>query len=373
MMNNLNPKGKLVFGLQLQQARKLMQLTPEEVAQEINVESQDIVSWEEEKTRPSLKQLEALAELYGRAIDYFLRETPAPPEKIEFRGKPGQSLKGLPKETKIVLSRFDELCRTALEFENLLSKKREAKLPTFKESESPKRVAQTLREKFNVGNKPLADLRGRLEDEGVRIFELPVPEDAFSGFSFWHQEYGPCILLNANEQKGRKNFTLAHELSHLLYNHVSGLCYIPLRLSEVRRGTEYKANQFAIELLLPDSSVTEDFKRRNLSRRPSEKELVKMAYYKWNVSIQALGYRLEKLGLIESGHTDTLWELKPQYFRGKKGRRPPKWEKQLGKQFAGTAFEAYQKGLISIGKLAQGLGITVREAMREIEKRSEST
>jgi predicted HTH domain antitoxin len=49
--------------------------------------------------------------------------------------------------------------------------------------------------------------------------------------------------------------------------------------------------------------------------------------------------------------------------------RTPKWKRQLGKEFVETTFEAYEKGLISTGKVANGLGITVREAMKEIEQR----
>lgn len=363
-MNNLNPKEKLIIGSQLQQARKLMQLTPEEVAQEINVESQDIVSWEEEKTSPSLKQLEELAKLYGREIDYFVRETPSIPEKIEFRGKPHQSFRSLSLEVRKCLSRFDELCQTALEYEILLNKRRTITLPHFNESEPSYKIAQALREKFKVGDKPLPDLRERLEDGGARVFELPIEEGAFSGFSFWHDEYGPCILLNAKELKGRKNFTLAHELFHLLINHEATLCYIHETLGKVHRDIEYKANQFAIELLLPQSSVKEDFKRRRLLSTPSGRELGQMAY-KWGVSIQALGYRLEALGLIKKGHTESLLEPKPFFRRS----RIPKWEKQLGKKYVDTTFEAYKKGVISIGKLSYSLGITVRETMKEIEQR----
>lgn len=368
MMNNLESKKSLIIGSQLKKARELLQLTSEEVALEINVNTQDIVNWEKELSKPNLKQLEGLAKVYGREMDYFLRETPVPPEKIEFRGKPGQSLRDLSKETKLVLARFDELCRTALEFESSLNKKREVKIPHFKDTTPPKIIAQNLRNKFNVGDKPISELRNILENEGVRIFELPVPEEVFSGFSFWHTEYGPCILLNAKDFKGRRNFTLAHELAHLLYSHGSSLCYIPSKFSGVHKDIEYKANQVAIELLLPESEVIEDFRKRNFSTTPSEKELSQMAYYKWGVSIQALGYRLESLNLIKNGYTDTLLGDKPLYFRGKKGPRTPGWERQLGKQFVGTVFESYQKGLISTGKLAHSLGITVREAMKEIEK-----
>jgi Zn-dependent peptidase ImmA (M78 family)/transcriptional regulator with XRE-family HTH domain len=367
MIDGSESKQSIIVGTQLQRARELLQLTPEEAAREININPQDIIDWEQGKSKPHLRHLEALAKLYGREIDYFLRDTPAPPEKIEFRGKPGQSLRNLSKEAKIVLARFDELCRTALEFESLLSKRREVRLPRFNESDPPDVVARSMRRKFDVGDKPLPDLRNHLEEQGVRVFELPVPEDFFSGFSFWHPEYGPCILLDAKESKGRRNFTLAHELAHLVYTHGSSLCYIPIKFGELT-GLEFKANQVAVELLLPESGILEDFRKRNLPRAPSEKDLAPIAYYKWGVSIQALGYRLENLELIEKGHINTLFETKLQYYRGKKGPRTPGWEKQLGKRFVETSIEAYQKGLISIGKLAHALQIPIEKAMDKVEQ-----
>lgn len=365
MITTSESKERLIIGHQLKKARELLQLKPDEAAKEINVDSLDIINWERERSKPNLKQLEALANLYGRDIDYFVKETPSIPEKIEFRGKPGQSLKNLPREVKKVLSKFDELCRTALEFESLLNKRSEVKLPHFKESDPPQKVAQSLRETFDIGDKPLTDLRERLEDTGVRIFELSVPEDAFSGFSFWHQDYGPSILLNSKELRGRKNFTLAHELAHLLYHDVATLCYVTEKFSKSYRDLEYKANQFAVELLLPKSSVVEDFSKRNLSSTPSQKELGQMAN-KWGVSFQALGYRLETFDLISKRYTDTLFEHKPFLRRP----RTPKWKKQLGRKFVETTFEAYQKGLISTGKVAHSWGITIREAMKEIEQQS---
>lgn len=342
-------------------------MSPEQVAPELNVTPQDIRNWEEDRTQPSLKQLEMLAEMYGRGIDYFLKETPPPPRKIEFRGKPGQSLASASKQVTIVLARFDELCRTAFELENLVNRKREVAVPRFDESVPVKTAAGDLRHRLGADNKPLANLRERMEGAGVRIFELLVPEDAFSGFSYWHPEYGPCVLLNAGDLQGRRNFTLAHELGHLLYGHECSLCYIPLKLSDILEGIEFKTNQFAIELLLPEAGVKEDFQRRQLSSTPSEKELRQMAC-KWGASIQALGYRLENLGLVQGGHTDTLFETKPKFLRRP---RVPKWKRQLGKEFVETTFEAYERGLISVGKVANGLGISVRKAMEEIEQRSQ--
>jgi Zn-dependent peptidase ImmA (M78 family)/transcriptional regulator with XRE-family HTH domain len=365
MTNGSESKEGIIIGAQLQRARELLQLTPEEVAIEITANLQDIIDWEKERSKPHLNQLEVLAKLYGREIDYFLRKTPAPPDKIEFRGKPGESLRNLSKEAKIALARFDELCRTAFEFESLLGKRREVKLSRFKESDSPVLVAQSLRGKFDAGNKPLPDLRNHLEEEGVRIFELPVPEDSFSGFSFWHEEYGPCIMLDAGEVKGRRNFTLAHEVAHLVYNDGSSICFISSKYDESVRDIEYKANRVAVELLLPEPGVRGDYEKRNLSRAPSVRDLASMAS-KWGASLQALGYRLENLGLIEKGFTDKIVEPKPEHFRRPK---TPSWERQLGKTFVETSIEAYQKGLISSGKLAHALKIPIRKALERVEQK----
>lgn len=360
-VSKTNPS--IVIGAQLQKARKLLSLSVQEVAQEIDVRPKDIEDWEKGILRPSLQELEALASLYGREIDYFLRETSNPPTKIKFRGKPGESLRDLSKDTKIVLAKFDELCRAAVEFEALLKKTREVNLATIPARTTARTGAQGIRQQYDLEDKPILDLRALLENAGVRIFEIPIPNDELSGFSFWHEKYGPCILVHAKDVKGRRNFTLAHELAHLLYSHGSSACYIPSKISEVHETTELKANRFAVELLLPETGVVDDFKKRNLPRTPSEKQLRPMAI-KWGVSIQALGYRLEGLGFVNRGLTNKIIESRPTYFR-----RPkiPTWERRLGKRFVGTSIEAYRKNLISVGKLAHALQIPIRKAMKIAE------
>jgi len=364
-MTNTTGKDKLIIGRQLSKARELLQLPNERVASVLGVSPKDILDWEQERSQPSLKQLEKLADIYGRGIDYFLKETPIPPRDIELRGKPRQSFPDLPEEARTVLARFDELCRIALEVEGLLGKKRKVTLHRFNEAFSPQDVAEDIRRRLEVGNHPLANLRERLEREGIRIFELPVPNGTFSGFSFWHTEYGPCILLDANDPKGRRNFTLAHELAHLIYGHKSSLCYISLTLGDLSGDKELRANQVAVELLLPSHGIRDEFLRKAFTSTPSEKQLGQIAT-KWGVSIQALGYRLENLGLVKRGHTDTIVELRPKFL---KRPRTPKWERQLGKQFVDTTIEAHERGLISAGRVAEGFGITVRKAMEEIDRR----
>jgi len=364
-MDSARSRKSLIRGSQLRKARQLLQLTVAEVAQNIQVSPDYIEKWERGEEGPNVKQLEMLARLYGREIDYFLRESPSPPLEIEFRGRKGQSVRDLSRETKIVIAKFDELCRTAVEFEQLLNKKLRVRITRFKKTDSPDLVVKSLREQFGANNKPIPRLRDLLEREGVRIFELPVPNDEFSGLSFWHSEYGPAILVNAKEPKGRRNFTLAHELAHLLYDDGSSVCYIPVTFAKPGDNIEYKANKVAVKLLLPEAGIKEDFEKNNLLSTPSEEQLGQMAG-KWGVSLQALGYRLEKLGLINKGYADQLVE-RPPHFRQPK---TPRWERQLGKRYVETAMEVYHKGLISSGKLSHSLGLTIRKTLEEITKRT---
>lgn len=363
MENNPKSAQRLIIGAQLQKARELLQFTIAEVAHAVGVSPEDIKNWEEEKDKPNLKRLEILANLYGREIDYFLRETPEPPAGIEFRGKPAQSLKALSNDARIMLARFDELCRMALEIEELLGQRQEVKISTFKISKNPKIDAHNLRERYELEDRPICQLRDLLVKDGVRIFELPIPNDELSGFSFWHLIYGPCILINAKDLLGRKTFTLAHELAHILYSDGSSLCYIPVKFNRTQGRIEYKANQFAVELLLPESGVKKDFEKRHISNAPSEKELSQMSS-KWCVSVQALGYRLENLNLVTKGHTNALLIPKPSHFRRPK---TPAWEKQLGKRFVDMSVEAYKRNLISVSKLAHTLQIPIRKAIEIVE------
>ena len=365
-MNTQRDHGTLIIPSQLRHGREVVQATLEEVGRELSVRAGDVESWEQGVSAPTLNQLEALAGLYGRDIDYFLGETPPPPESIEFRAGPGESFSGLSRQTRSIAGRFDELCRRAVELEALVGKRRECQISRLDRSLAPGKAATRLRQDLGVGDRPMANLKDLLDAKGFRIFELPVPNDELSGLSLWHSDYGPCILLNARDLKPRRNFTLAHELAHLLYSHGALACRIPPKLEEQAVGTERKADHFAVELLLPESTLRADFTKRGYSSTPSAEELRPMRS-KWGVSLQALGYRLETLGLIARGHTDALVEPKPTYFRRPK---TPKWERRLGKPFIETAFEAYQKNLVSIGKLAHSLGIPIRKAMEEVERRS---
>ncbi|MBI4304404.1 MAG: ImmA/IrrE family metallo-endopeptidase [Chloroflexi bacterium] len=356
-----------VIGAQLRKAREILQLSRKEVAEHLGISEGDILAWEAERAKPSLQLLEGLTELYGREIDYFLKETPSLPTQIQFRSVTRHSLAELSVEARKVIAIFDELCRASVELEDALGKKPPIRIRHAAKNQPPVDLAKEQRRKWGLNGKPVGNLRNLVAKEGVRIFELVVPRGEFAGFSYRHEDYGPCILLNAKDPQGRRNFTLAHEYAHLLYGDAPLVCEISRESKPGPSSDERSANLFAIEFLLPADPIREDFLTRGLSKKPSVQDVGKLAG-KWNASVQAIFYRLEDLNLVEKGHADRVLPsfepLRPRFGPPK----TPAWKRRLGETYVSNAVDAYHKGHITLGKLADCLGLPLRKALEVAEK-----
>lgn len=78
------------------------------------------------------------------------------------------------------------------------------------------------------------------------------------------------ILINSNHSKGRQNFTIAHELYHILHGESSQF----FCCSEVDKEIEAEADKFASSLLISDFALFE-FKRQNNIKEWSIKDIIK--------------------------------------------------------------------------------------------------
>lgn len=360
----------IILGTQLRQAREIVRFEREEVANRLGIQADEIIGWETGQTRPNLQQLECLAELYGREVDYFLKETPGLPAEVQFRSATKQRFQELSPEARAMIAKFDDWCRTAYELEVTLGKVRRVEIEYAPSNKSPIDLAREQRECFGLDEKPVSKLRDRLTKKGFRIFEFPIPQGQFSGFSYWHEYYGPCILINAKEVPGRRNFTLAHEYAHRLYAHPPLVCDVGEGGASSHARDERLADVFAIEFLLPREPVYEDFSKRGLSETPLIQDIGRMSG-RWYVSVQAMGYRLEDLNLVKKGHTNELLaSYQPPH---PKPPKTPRWERRLGKSFVSNALETYYKGHISLGKLAHYLDMPLRKALEIAEHNIEET
>jgi Zn-dependent peptidase ImmA (M78 family) len=264
---------------------------------------------------------------------------------------------------------FDELCRNEIELEKLLSKTREVIIKREATNLTAEQLSLRVRAHLNLGEKPIYDIRKLLLRTGIHVFSLPIEDKKLSGISWWHHEYGPCILVNYyDEPRGRRTFTMAHELAHLIKGGLPTVCDL-----EFDEPEEKFANSFASYFLIPANDLREEFKIvvGPTYTLPDYKQLGILAN-RYRVSLEALSIRLENLDLIEKGSTEKYineWSAKPRPIRGAKG---PRWKRQLGDHYVSLALNAYSRGSISVGKLAQYLGVDARTAFETTQKSPES-
>lgn len=356
-----------ILGEQLRRAREAILLSMSAVAQQLNLPVEQLKNWEGNQARPRLDELETLSRLYKREISYFVRDVPPlPTDRIRYRSLGNDwTINHISLESRFLIVKFDELCRTAYELETLLGKKRHTELRVYLGDTQPRQAAASERQVLTF--KTPTSFREKLEQRGVRIFELPIETSEFAGFSYWHDVYGPSILINARDIPGRKNFTLAHEYAHLIFRDSPSACNILPEYPGHLITAEKRANLFAANFLMPEAEILREFQRRSLHSSPTVREIGLLAG-KWNVSVQAMGYRLENLQLIPNGYTtEVLSSYQESRFRRRKKGGIPSWQKRLGKAYVTTALEAYKDHRISLGKLAQSLGIPIRKALEVAE------
>lgn len=347
---------------QLRLARKALALSTEEVAAQLSIQADELERWEQGPETPPIEQLWALAELYRRSVDYFLAPTEPLPEQVSFRSTRLKELRGLSLEARASIVRFEELCRAAHDLEQLLGRYRKVMVERLPREVDPEYLAQKERIRLELEEKPIRKFRSVLEERGVLTFELKIPSNEFAGFSYWHSDYGPCVLVNASDPAGRRNFTYAHEYAHLLQEDSASLC----DLTDIAE--ERFANRFATCFLMPASYIEKWFHLQEVPPESLKAKDLGVLAGRYGVSLEALGYRLEELGLSPAGYTKWLMdelEAQPRHYRAPKA---PLWRRRLGETYVSLALEAYSRELISIGKLAKYLGLDVRQTLNIVEK-----
>ena len=139
---------------------------------------------------------------------------------------------------------------------------------------------------------------------GARIF-IDSLEGDLSGFLYRDKEEA-VIGVNSHHSQTRQNFTIAHELGHLLLHdqeqlHVDHEFRVRLRNDVSSQGTdeaEREANLFAASLLMPEHFIERDLEDEVYIDFLDDDFFQALAR-KYGVSNQALVNRLKNLGHIQ--------------------------------------------------------------------------
>jgi len=140
--------------------------------------------------------------------------------------------------------------------------------------------------------------------KGARIVVDSLEGD-LSGFLYRDKD-GTLIGVNTHHSPARQNFTIGHELGHLLLHdqetlHVDHDFRVRLRNDISSQGTdeaEREANFFAASLLMPREFLEHDLEEHEFVDLLDD-EILQSLSKKYGVSNQALMNRLKNLGYIQ--------------------------------------------------------------------------
>jgi Zn-dependent peptidase ImmA (M78 family) len=141
---------------------------------------------------------------------------------------------------------------------------------------------------------------------GAQVQRAPLP-DELSGLLYRENaDDQPIIGVNSLHPKVRQRFTVAHEIAHMCLHHATNIHIdrgFSLRFrnktsTEAADISEIEANQFAAELLMPERFIREDLGQRTADL--ADEELLTDLASRYQVSLQAMVYRLMNLGYLVS-------------------------------------------------------------------------
>lgn len=184
-----------------------------------------------------------------------------------------------------------------------------------------------------------------------------------------HPVAGRCLLINYEEDVYRQRFSVAHEMAHAIFDSALGIHVSP----KTRRGVdlvELRADTFASHFLIPTPILRELSKRRAWT----SEDVVEYAQ-KLRVSGQALAYALLKRNFISSERYEEVRQARIPRDNKLDPELPVDsspihallaqkiLDKGLSTYYVNLAFDAYEQGHISRGKLKSNLLLSEAEVM----------
>lgn len=160
-------------------------------------------------------------------------------------------------------------------------------------------IAETIRNYLNINKN--SQLLGKLEKNGIFIVERNLQEKV-DAYSIWSESNRPYIVLSKGKNSFfRRNFDLAHELSHLLLHRK--VEFDVLENHELKK-IENEANLLASSILLPENRIKEEIAL--VRNRTDPREYIHLKE-KYGVSIQAFVYRAFQLGILTENENKRFW------------------------------------------------------------------
>jgi Zn-dependent peptidase ImmA (M78 family)/DNA-binding XRE family transcriptional regulator len=285
-----------MIGRRIRQLRLARGLSLEALASEMDglVTKQALSKYEHGKSQPSLKVLNKLAAALKVKAAYLWNEPEVAVTFVAYRKK-----SRLPKREQ---GKIESLVRQSLEeriqLQNLINKHSDSHIPIreirVRKEKDAERAAENLRDRWKLGQNPIASIVNVLEDHHIHVLKIDASEnfDGVSAFACNDQQVNAAAVVTRRGVSGeRQRLNLAHELGHLV-----------LKVSK-QVDEEKAAFRFGAAFLAPAQAILREVGERRSLIQAQELILLKQRF---GLSIQALLYRLRDLEIITESYY-TRW------------------------------------------------------------------
>lgn len=331
------------------QFRESLGIKKKELASMLGVSATTITYFEKGERQPSLKTVMQLSEIFKVPLEYIITDK-------EYNFQVACRNTGKKNKDKLMeIAEFSRIADSFLHLASLVDYTYPSNVPTcYKGQDVQECDLESIKESLALPS--IVDYQSLSEalweKWGVIVFCIPFKEKKMSGMTIKKdQQY--FVFINGGHVEGRRLFSLAHELGHIVMHMEDDDISIEF---SARSQNEKQANSFAQSFLVPSDILQEQLQQAGMQISPDK---IRRIAENFNVSYECMVYNLEKLGLINYGHPfsrshDPIsldYEADWDYHK-------------LPTIYSLLVYKAWSLGYISISKASKYLYTDKVEAMR---------
>ncbi len=294
-----------IVSSRITEAREARSFSMEALADYAGVTKQSISKYERGIINPSSEVLQAISLTLNFPIDFFYKEDTASfatSSALFFRSR-SNIAKKVKKACTYQIKWTDEIKNILESYVDFIDNH----IPTINDNyddlslDDIEELALQMRKEWGLEDRPVGDLIGILENNGVLVSQFAVNNFcAFKGidaFSSW-KNGTPYILYHSIPKSAvRTRFSILHELGHLvLHSAVSDSDAVKKNVLDY---ADMQADRFAAAFLLPATSFPNDISGTSLASL----EVIKR---KWGAAFSTIIKRCETLDLLSENQLNYL-------------------------------------------------------------------
>ncbi|PZQ86609.1 MAG: XRE family transcriptional regulator [Leifsonia xyli] len=322
-------------------ARQRAGLTKKELAVRVGLDPRSISGFELGQYVPTESNLNEICRVLGFSKKFFESDD------IEILESGGVSFRSMSKITSKQRDAATAAGSIAMILNDWVDREFElprVQLPDYRDVD-PEVAANSLRQYWGLGERPIKNMIYLLESKGIRVFSLVENCKEVDAFSVWRGAR-PFVFLNTIKSGERRRFDAAHELGHLV-----------LHRNAAPQGVEAEkeAQSFASAFMMPEAAI-----RAKGHITPNMNTIMELKK-EWKVSTSAMTVRLFQLKKLTYYHYNKLFiEISRSGYRTAEPDAMPPETSQVWKK----VFSEMRKDGISIADLAAEIAVPENELLK---------